>query len=119
MQLPKIVLQRHYQPKDADGSLAVTQLEFPGNYMDKYKELLGDANARVSVSADMALKDFGSGAGAMVTVTLSCNQDQTSIDKAIALAGEMAREYCSEQRSLAEQELQKAQQSLKAKNYGG
>lgn len=117
MQVPKIVIQRNYQPKEGPGSLFVTQLEFTKAQMDKYKELIGDGQARVSVSADMALKEFGSGAGAMVTVSLSCNQDHVTIDKAVALAGEMAREYCSDQRILAEQELQK---SVQAKNpFGG
>lgn len=85
--------------------------------MDEYKKLLGDAQARISVSADMALKDFGSGAGAMVTVTISCNQDKNTIEQAIDLAGSLARAYCAEQRQLAEKELENAVKA-KAGPYG-
>ena len=105
MQLPKISISRTW-----GNQIEIGQFDLPENYMDMYKKLLGDSNARISVSADMALKEFGSGAGAMVTVTLSCNQDAETIEQAIDLAGKLAREYCVEHQKQAEQELMKSRQ---------
>jgi hypothetical protein len=105
MQLPKVSISRTWGDQ-----IEIGQFDLPESYMDIYKKLLGDAKARVSVSADMSLKEFGSGAGAMVTVTLSCNQDAETIEQAIDLAGKLAREYCVEHQKLAEQELMKSRQ---------
>jgi len=57
------------------------------------EEFLGDEGARVSVSLDMSDKNYGTGIGAMVTVQLSCNQDNKTIKKAHSLASELAVEY--------------------------
>lgn len=113
MQLPVARVQRNN-----DKEIYVEQLDLTedAKFMDQYKKILGDAQARVSVSADMALKEFGSGAGAMVTVTLACNQDKDSIETAIDLAGSMARDYCVEQQKLAEHELMKSRQLPAGKN---
>lgn len=73
--------------------------------MDQYKEIVGNALARVTVSADMAIKEFGTGVGVMVSVTLSCNQDQETIERGIDLGGQIVRGYCEEQYNLAEKEL--------------
>lgn len=92
------------------------QTGIPEKYMQDCKKLIGDGLARITVSTDMALKDFGSGAGAMVSVSLTCNQDQDTIDKTIDLAGSIAREYCVEQHKLAEEAL-KASHPLPTKPY--
>lgn len=79
----------------------------PEEVMDAYQALIGDGKARITVSSDMAIKNFGTGAGAMVSVSLCCNQDEDTIDKAIQMAGQLARSYAMEQRAVAEEELQK------------
>lgn len=53
---------------------------------DYYKSLLGDQKAKVSVSRDLGEKDFGSGGGVSVTVTLTCDQSQEKVNAAIGLA---------------------------------
>ena len=63
----------------------IGQTEIPENYMLDARKLVGDGLARITVSADMALKEFGSGAGAMVSVSLTCGQDQDTIEKTIDL----------------------------------
>ena len=75
-------------------------------YMDEIKQLIGDSNARVTVSAEFGIKDFGTGASAMCSVSLTCGQDIPTVEKAAQLAGAMARDIAQEQRTRAEQELQ-------------
>lgn len=69
--------------------------------VDELAVLIGNGLAKVTVSADMAIKDYGSGAGGMCSVTLTCNQDEKTIEKAISLAGSVARAYAQENRKLA------------------
>lgn len=93
----------------------------PQEIMDAYQQVLGDASARVSVSADFAVKDFGTGTGTMVSVSLSCNQDQQTLLQAINLAGDMARWAAKQEFTKAEVELKqllpmKAQQG--SPNFG-
>lgn len=66
--------------------------EVPKELMDAYQELIGDGKARVAVSAGVGIKDFGTGADASVTVSLTCNQDQQTINKAIGLAAQTAQQ---------------------------
>ena len=57
---------------------------------DQYKAILGDEKARISVGRDLSEKDFGSGGGVMVNVTLTCDQSQPAISQAISLANDIA-----------------------------
>ena len=74
---------------------------------DYYKSLLGDEKARVSVGRDLGEKDFGSGGGVIVNVTLTCDQSQEKIQQAIGLAHQIAdTAVWHYQRQLKEQLLQ-------------
>jgi len=66
--------------------------QVPKELMDAYQQIIGDSKARVAVGADFAVKDFGTGAGASVTVSLSCNQDAQTINQAITLAATLAQQ---------------------------
>ncbi len=57
---------------------------------DRFKALIGDGLSKVTVSQDLGEKDFGSGGGVIVSVTLTCDQNENSIANAIALAHEVA-----------------------------
>ena len=94
--------------------------DVPKEVMDAYEAVVGNGLARVSVSADMGIKDFGTGASAMVTISLTCNQDQATIDKAVELAAELARGYAMENRQRAENELAPIleQKRMEAANKG-
>jgi len=81
------------------------QLAVPGAYVDEIRNLIGDGNARVTVSADFGIKDFGTGASAMCSVSLTCDQSAKGIEEAARIAGEMARDIAQEQRARAENEL--------------
>jgi hypothetical protein len=83
------------------------QEEVPKEIMDRFQELVGNALARVSVSKDMGIKDFGTGASAMVTVSLTCNQDETTVSRAAELAAGAAGYFVNRFRGEAELELQR------------
>jgi hypothetical protein len=57
----------------------------PKELMDAYEQVAGNGLARVTVSTDMGIKDFGTGAGSMVTISLACNQDQQTMQSALNL----------------------------------
>ena len=79
--------------------------EPPKEVMDAYEQVVGNGLAKVSVSADLSIKDFGTGASAMVSISLTCNQDLATMQTAVGLAGQMARWYAKENRQQAESEL--------------
>ena len=81
------------------------QGEVPERLMDDFKNIIGDGNAKVNVSVDMGIKDFGTGASAMCSVSLTCNQDYETIQKAISLASAVAKDSALQQRDLAQSEL--------------
>lgn len=57
---------------------------------DAYKALIGDGLAKVTVGRDIGEKDFGSGGGVIVNVSLTCDQSGPVINQAIALAHQIA-----------------------------
>lgn len=80
--------------------------DLPRNIMDEVEALVGNGLARVAISTDMGIMDYGTGAKGMATVSLTCNQDVKTIEKAADLAGQMARGFAQENRQRAENELQ-------------
>ena len=92
--------------------------EIPKELMDSYQQILGDGKARVTVSADMGTKEYGRGVSVMVSVSLSCNQDGQTIANAIAMAGNFARGYLTQQHQAAEQEYQKTLAPGPVPNFG-
>lgn len=92
--------------------------EVPKEVMDAYQQLIGDGKARVAVSADFAVKDFGTGAGASVTVSLSCNQDQQTINAAINLAAQTAQQAAAHFQSQGAQQAKQLESQQKAGNAG-
>ncbi len=54
--------------------------------LDTVKEILGDQNAKVTIGSSQSDKDFGNGVETFMSVTLTCNQDQKTIDVTASLA---------------------------------
>jgi len=79
--------------------------EVPMSIQDAYVRVAGDGKARVSVTVDVGIKDFGTGVSSSCTVSLSCNQDQGTIQEAAQLAGDFARDFAKENRERADIEL--------------
>jgi len=94
--------------------------DVPEEIMAQYQQIIGNGMARVTVSADVGVKTFGTGASAMCSVSLSCNQDGASIQQAAVLAGDLARRYATEQQARVEAELTGIieQRKLQNPNYG-
>lgn len=92
--------------------------EVPKEIMDQFQQLLGNAMARVSVSADMGIKTFGTGGGAMVTISLSCNQDAATIQAAAQLATQTALYYAAQNRAAAEAEVVRVVEERKRTGTG-
>jgi hypothetical protein len=104
--LPKITIatniefnKQHYT-STSDG-------EVPKEMADYSQQVMGNAQARVSITTDMAFKDFGNGAGVSTTITLSVNQDDATINNAVQTLGVWSREYCKQQLELARAEYEK------------
>lgn len=61
------------------------------------KVLLGDGNAKVTVSREISENDYGNGGKTFCSVTLTCDQSIQVIDAAQKWADHFASKYCSEQ----------------------
>lgn len=103
---PKVILKRIYT---LDGQeIADSEMgEVPKDMDDYAKLVMGDGQARVAVSHDMGFKDFGNGVSVSVTLSLSCNQDATTLGNVVQMLGSWSREYCKQQLAIADQEYQK------------
>jgi hypothetical protein len=107
MDLPKMTASVTISNK-GDADILYTYLgEVPKEIMDEFKNIIGDGMAKVSVSVDLSIKDYGTGASAMASVTLSCNQDMQTIQRASELAAWAAKKFASQYRGEAEGELEK------------
>ncbi len=69
---------------------------------DKLRDLVGDGNARVACSFELADKDFGNGFGAHCTVSLTCNQSEEDVERAADLASSLAVRFTSDAIDTAE-----------------
>lgn len=72
---------------------------------DYYKSLVGDGLSKVTVGRDNGEKDFGSGGGVMVSVTLTCDQSQDKIRGAIDLAYQITDSFTWYYQNLLKQQL--------------
>ena len=81
----------------------------PEEWMDRIEKVLGDANARVSVTGNVGVSDYGNKASASVSVTLTCDQKEESLVEAHAVAKEMMRHFLAEDQHEMEQMLAQAQ----------
>ena len=77
--------------------------------MDRIEKVLGDANARVSVTGNVGVSDYGNKASASVTVTLTCDQKEKNLVEAHGIAKEMMQKMLAEDQHEMEQMLAQAQ----------
>jgi hypothetical protein len=80
--------------------------EIPKEIMDEFEKLVGNGLAKVSIAIDLGIKDFGTGASAMCAVSLSCNQDGATIERASQVAAWAAKKFAVQYRAEADQEIQ-------------
>ena len=84
--------------------------EVPKEMSDYAQQVMGNAQARVAVTTDMAFKDYGNGVSVSVTLSLSCNQDDQTVNNVVQALGGWSRAYCKQQLEVARQEYQHIQQ---------
>lgn len=74
----------------------IVQLKEYGEIMNKLTDHFGDGLARVSVSADLATSDYGNKAGSMVTVTVTCNNNERDISAVAEIGFSLAQRLVTE-----------------------
>ena len=76
--LPKVLITRSYK-LDSETVTETNDGEVPEEIMAFAEQVVGNGGARVAVTADFGMKDFGNGPSGSVTISLSCNQDDATI----------------------------------------
>jgi hypothetical protein len=102
---PRFTVSCQFEAEGIQTTSFIYEGEKPRELMDQYQQIAGDGKASISVSTDMAVKKFGNGASAMVTISLTCGQDQQSLQTALGLAASMGRWYAKQFQAEAEAEL--------------
>jgi hypothetical protein len=69
---------------------------------DVLEELTGNGKAEVSASVSFADKDYGNGFEVRIGVSLTCNQDSKTVEKARQLALELAIAHLEQGKEVAE-----------------
>jgi len=85
----------------------------PEKLMSVYESIIGNGLAKVSVSTDFSLKEFGTGVSSMASVTLTCNQDPASIAQASNIAGELSRDMAQQHAMAASEQYAALRQAVK------
>jgi hypothetical protein len=81
-----------------DHYLSEEDIDMPS---DRLAELIGDGDARISVSMELKDSDFGTGFGAHVSVSLACAQEESSMNEAAELAMDLASTYVQDAHEVA------------------
>jgi len=91
---------------DGDETSAVDNPTAPEALMAFAEQVRGNAGARVSVTTDFGMKDYGNGASGSVTISLDCNEDDNTVQA-------VARGLSSWTIGLAEEHFQKADEKYR------
>ncbi len=78
----------------------------PEEIMGYSDEVMGNGAARVAVTADVSMKDYGNGVSASVTLSISCNQDDQTIANVAGTLGQWARAFAQQNFNQADAEFQ-------------
>jgi hypothetical protein len=103
--LPKYFITREYVNK---GKTTTDRYEgeVPMEVQNYATQVLGDGQARISVTADFGMKDYGNGANGSVTISLSCNQDDTTINNVVNTLSIWTRAYAKQHFEAMDKEFQ-------------
>ncbi len=91
--LPKFTAAAELTHKDHSPKYFHIDIELEETDMDRFNDCIGDGKARISLGADMGEKEYGSGYGFMLNVTLTCDQSEDGLDQGVALAVDTIGEY--------------------------
>ena len=111
---PKMMITRVIK-LDSIVTTDVSDGDVPEEIMAFADAVVGNGQARVSVSTPMDMKSFGNGSGASVSITLSCNQDDETIATVVRQLGAWTRFFAKEQCVIADDEFRQ----MYAQRYPG
>lgn len=72
---------------------------------DQYKALIGDGLGKVTIAREVSESNYGQGGRVFVSVTLSCDQSESGLGQALALANRIAEGTVWHYHSLLKTEL--------------
>lgn len=73
-----------------------TEVPMSSQQQDSYSQIVGDGNAKITISREVSESSYGSGGKVFVAITLTCHQAQAHIDTAVTMAKQLA-DYYAEQ----------------------
>jgi hypothetical protein len=92
----------------------------PEDIVGKLAKHLGDAQAQVTVGADLTTSvDFGNKAGAFVSVKVTCNNSEADISAALDIARELAEQKVAENHTRMSELLDEARGMVSEKPSRG
>ena len=116
IRLPKVSGNVEVTFKRGDTITSSEDGAYPEGLMAYAESVVGNGLARVAVCADFAAeKDHGNGVGSSVTISLSCNQDDTTINNVAQTLGKWTQALAKQNWDVGNAEYQ---QSLAAKKQG-
>jgi hypothetical protein len=115
---PSVSMSMKIEQKGQPDILYNYEGNVPQEIMDQYQQIVGNGLARVSLGVPMDLKVFGSGAGAHVSVSLTCNQDAQTIGVAHGLCIQSVLHFLKQDLAAALAEFEQLVAMRKAQNNG-
>ena len=76
---PKIIVHRTWTLENEEPYSEVENPDVPEALMAFAEEVRGNGGARIAVTTDFGMKDFGNGASGSVTISMDCNQDDKTM----------------------------------------
>lgn len=85
-------LHRVENERDVSHDVYEGEVRMSQEQQDHYQQLIGDAQASITVSRELSEADYGNGGKIFVSVTLRCHQSEAYINAAVAYASKMAED---------------------------
>jgi hypothetical protein len=86
--LTRLVVHIHYRQDGVwvDHDLMEDEVPMSVEQQDAYKQIIGDGQAKVTVSKELSEADYGNGGKVFVSVTLTCDQSATGLTSGLTWA---------------------------------
>lgn len=103
----KLLVTRRADKNKVEVLYEVLETEVPMSaaQQDAYGQIVGDGNAKITVSREVSEGSYGSGGKVFVAITLTCHQGQQYIDAAVNMAKQLADFYAEQHWNELKQKL--------------
>jgi hypothetical protein len=90
-----LAVTRRGEKNKAEVLYEVLEMEVPmtAQQQDAYGQIVGDGNAKVTISREVSENNYGSGGKVFVAISLTCHQGQEYINTAVTMAKQLADYY--------------------------